>query len=314
MIPGAPPPSVPELMRAQDRLTFVYVEHSVVHRDANAVTATDARGTVHIPTAALGTLLLGPGTSVSHQAMVLLAESGTTAVWVGERAVRYYAHGRPLARSSRLLNAQAELATNRQSRLRVAREMYTMRFPDEDTRGLTMQQLRGREGARIRRVYRENSERTGISWERRDYRPDNFDAGDAVNRALSAANSALYGTVHAAVVALGCAPGLGFIHTGHDRSFVYDVADLYKADTTIPTAFDIAADEFADIGGTTRRTMRDRMHEDRILERCVRDIRRLIIGNDDEGADEGWGADVVALWDGADRVVAGGTNYEDVDW
>lgn len=313
MIPGAPPPSPRELVRAQDRLTFVYVEHSVVHRDANAVTATDARGTVHIPAAALGTLLLGPGTSVSHQAMVLLAESGATAVWVGERAVRYYAHGRPLARSSRLLIAQAELVSNRRSRLKVAREMYAMRFPDEDVRGLTMQQLRGREGARIRRVYRENSERTGITWDRRDYRPEDFDAGDAVNRALSAANSALYGTVHAAVVSLGCSPGLGFIHTGHDRSFVYDVADLYKAETTIPTAFDIAAEEFADIGGVTRRTMRDRMHEAHILERCVHDIRR-ILGGESAEVDDGWNADVVALWDGTDGAVAGGTNYEDVDW
>lgn len=314
MIPGAPPPSVPELVRAQDRLTFVYVEHSVVHRDANAVTATDSRGTVHIPAATLGTLLLGPGTSVSHQAIVLLAESGSTAVWVGERAVRYYAHGRPLARSSRLLDAQAELVTNRQRRLAVAREMYAMRFPGEDTSGLTMQQLRGREGARVRRVYRENSERTGIEWGRRDYRPEDFDAGDAVNRALSAANSALYGVVHAAVVALGCSPGLGFVHTGHDRSFVYDIADLYKAETSIPTAFDVAAEEYADIGSVTRRTMRDRMHEGHVLERSVRDIRRLLTGYDDATAEQGWSADVVALWDGGDRAVAGGVNYEDVGW
>lgn len=315
MIPGAPPPSVPELVRAQDRLTFVYVEHSVVHRDASAVTATDARGTVHIPAATLSTLLLGPGTRISHQAMVLLAESGATAVWVGERAVRYYAHGRPLARSSRLLEAQAELVTNRQRRLGVARAMYAMRFPGEDTSGLTMQQLRGREGARVRRVYREHSERTGVEWGRRDYRPDDFDASDAVNRALSAANSALYGVVHAAVVALGCSPGLGFVHTGHDRSFVYDIADLYKAETSIPVAFDIAAEEYADVGAVARRTMRDRMHEARILERCVRDIRLLLTGTDEDVVtDSGWGADVVALWDGGDRVVSGGVNYEDVGW
>lgn len=101
MIPGARPPSLPELARAQDRMTFLYLEHAVISRDASAITATDERGTVHVPAAALGALLLGPGTRVTHQAMVLLAESASTVVWVGERGVRYYAHGRSLARSSR---------------------------------------------------------------------------------------------------------------------------------------------------------------------------------------------------------------------
>src|SRR5690606_17022725 len=105
---------------------------------ANAITATDERGVIHIPAATLGTLLLGPGTTVTQQAMVLMAESGSTVVWVGEEGVRYYAHGRSLATSSRLLEAQAALVTNRSARLRVAREMYAMRFPGEDTSGLTM--------------------------------------------------------------------------------------------------------------------------------------------------------------------------------
>ena len=88
-IPGPRPVEVSKLVRAQDRLTFVYVERCVVHRDANAITATDERGTVHIPAATLGALLLGPGTNVTHQAMSLMAESGSTAVWVGEHGVRY---------------------------------------------------------------------------------------------------------------------------------------------------------------------------------------------------------------------------------
>src|SRR4051812_17434284 len=195
-IPGPPPPSLPELVRAEDRLTFVYVERCIVHRDANAVTATDDRGTVHIPAAGLGALLLGPGTRISHQAMVLIGQSGATAVWVGERGVRCYAHGGSLARSSRLLEVQAELVTNRRSRLAVARRMYGMRFAGEDVNGLTMQQLRGREGARVRRLYREHSARTGVDWIRRDYDVEDFSSGDRVNQAMSAANTSLYGVVH----------------------------------------------------------------------------------------------------------------------
>jgi CRISPR-associated protein Cas1 len=308
-IPGPPPPSLPELVRAEDRLSFVYVERCVVHRDANAVTATDERGTVHIPAAGLGALLLGPGTRISHQAMVLIGQSGATAVWVGERGVRCYAHGRSLARSARLLEAQAELVTSRRSRLAVAREMYAMRFPGEDVEGLTMQQLRGREGARVRRLYREHSARTGVEWKRRDYDVEDFASGDRVNQALSTANVSLYGVVHAVVVALGCSPGLGFVHTGHELSFVYDVADLYKADITIPVAFEVAASPSEDIPADARRAVRDRLYDGRVLEQCVRDVRRLLTPSGDAPGDEVPDADVVYLWDESDDPVASGASY-----
>jgi CRISP-associated protein Cas1 len=307
-IPGARPPDLPDLVRAQDRMTFIYLERCAIHRDANAITATDERGVMHIPAAALGALLLGPGTTVTQQAMVLMAESGSTVVWVGEEGVRYYAHGRSLAHSSRLLEAQARLMTNQTTRLRVAREMYAMRFPGEDTSGLTMQQLRGREGARVRRAYREHSQRTGVPWTRRDYEMEEFGASDPVNQALSAANTSLYGVVHSVVVALGCSPGLGFVHTGHVRSFVYDVADLYKAELTIPLAFDLAADAPFDISAAARHALRDQFHGGDFLERCVRDIRHLLAPDAPEEELEGGGR-IVYLWDGSEREVPGGTGY-----
>lgn len=316
-IPGAKPVPISQLTRAQDRLTFLYLEHCVVHRDANAITAQDTRGTVHIPAATLGALLLGPGTTVSQQAMVLLAESGSTAVWVGEHGVRYYAHGRTLTQSSRLLERQAALVSNQSARLRVARRMYDMRFPDEDTTGLTMQQLRGREGARVRKAYRAHAARTGVEWTGRDYDPTEFDDGTPVNQALSAANTSLYGVVHAVVVALGCAPGLGFVHTGHIRSFVYDIADLYKTQISIPIAFDIAAREVADIGSETRRTVRDHMKDGAFLETCVRDIKALLSDDTDTPDDTIYGPeafedpDVVMLWDSNGRTVPGGVSYGD---
>jgi CRISPR-associated protein Cas1 len=247
--------------------------------------------------------------------MVLLAESGSTAVWVGEHGVRYYAHGRTLTQSSRLLERQAALVSNQTSRLRVARQMYDMRFPDEDTTGLTMQQLRGREGARVRKVYRAHAARTGVTWVRREYDPTDFDDGTPVNKALSAANTSLYGVVHAVIVALGCAPGLGFVHTGHIRSFVYDIADLYKNQISIPIAFDIAAREVADIGAETRRTVRDHMKDGAFLETCVRDIKTLLTDQAEEVTEYGPEAfedpDVVMLWDTNGRTVPGGIAYGD---
>lgn len=316
-VAGAPPPRRPELVRAQDRMSFIYLERCIVHRDSNAITARDERGVVHIPAAAVGALLLGPGTNVTHQAMMLLAESGSTAVWVGEQGVRYYAHGCSLASSTRLLEAQAALVSNRASRLAVARAMYALRFPGENTSGLTMQQLRGREGARVRRCYRHHAERTGVYWNSRNYDPGNFEAGDVINQALSAAHTSLYGVVRAVIVALGCSPGLGFIHTGHELSFVYDIADLYKADVTIPTAFDVAAAEPADVGAETRRALRDKFYGGSFLDGCVRDIRRLLLPDEHEDGDANiddheWpDDDIVQLWDESGWRVAGGTNYED---
>lgn len=309
-IPGVPPADIPDLVRAEDRLSFLYLERSVIHRDSNAVTATDDRGIVHIPAATIGVLLLGPGTSITHQAIALLADHGATTIWVGERGVRYYAHGRSLASSSRLLIAQAEAVSRRDRRLAVARTMYAMRFPGEDTGQLTMQQLRGKEGARVRRTYREHAARTGIAWNQREYDRDNFAAGDPINQALSAAHACLYGVVHAVIVALGLSPGLGFIHSGHERAFVYDIADLYKAEVTIPVAFDVVASGSTDITADTRRAVRDRLHDGAILSRCVRDIRVLLQPQPSGPIDEE--ADSLGLWDEHGFEVAAGRNY-DVD-
>ncbi len=170
-VPGARPPELGELVRCEDRISFVYFEHCIINRKDNAITVTDNTGTIYVPAASLSVLMLGPGTNVTHQAMTVIGENGATVIWVGERGVRMYAFGKPLTHSSTLLQQQARLVSNNQKRLAVAREMYQMRFPGEDVSRLTMQQLRGREGARIRKVYRILSKETGVEWDKRTYNP-----------------------------------------------------------------------------------------------------------------------------------------------
>ncbi|SHE65646.1 type I-E CRISPR-associated endonuclease Cas1e [Alkalibacter saccharofermentans] len=292
---GIEKPEIQTLPTMKDRISFLYVEKAVLNRNDGAITVTDARGTVNIPSASLGILLLGPGTKISHRAIELIGDSGTSVVWVGERGVRYYAHGRPLTSSSRLLVRQAELVSNVRSRIEVARKMYQKRFPNEDVSLLTMQQLRGREGARVRAVYRNESKRTGVVWNGREYNPHNFENSDVVNMALSAAHACLYGVAHSVIVAMGCSPGLGFIHTGHERSFVYDIADLYKAEITIPIAFEVAAENPSDISSITRRRVRDAIFDGRLLKDMVSDLRELLLENDSE--DNELGVDILNLWD-----------------
>ncbi|GAB3108605.1 type I-E CRISPR-associated endonuclease Cas1e [Streptomyces calidiresistens] len=296
-----------DLTRIGDRVSFVYLERCTVHREDNAITATDADGVTHIPSATIGTLLLGPGTRVTHQAMSVLGECGAGVVWVGEQGVRFYAGGRALTRSSGLVEAQATAWANRRTRLEVARAMYRLRFPDEDPAGCTRQDLLSREGRRLKECYRRESARTGVPWRRREYNRDDFSAGDAPNQGVTAAAQCMYGIAHAVVTALGCSPGLGFVHSGHERSFVLDVADLYKTDVAIPAAFDAAAEGTEDVATRTRRALRDRINQTGLLDRCVKDIRNLL--GYDGTRDTGDSPDRVTLLGDGDLHVESGRNH-----
>lgn len=305
-IPGMARPELQALPQIGDRMTFLYLERCVLNRQDSAITVTDDQGTVFVPAAAISVLLLGPGTKVTHRAMELIGDAGVSILWVGEHGVRYYAGGRALTHRAELLIRQAELVSNTRLRLGVVRQMYSMRFPNEGVSKLTLQQLRGREGARVRSVYRKAAKEWNVPWNGRTYDPDDFAGGDPVNQALSAGHACLYGAAHAVIQALGCSPGLGFVHTGHECSFVYDLADLYKADITIPLAFEVAATaDREEVGSVMRRRTRDAMVQYHLMERMVRDIRTLF-------AQEGeapTGENAVYLWDDKRGLVENGRSY-----
>jgi CRISPR-associated protein Cas1 len=307
MTSGIKKPKLQALPRVSDRVTFLYVEHAKINKQDGAITVTDSRGIIRIPAAIVGVLLLGPGTDVTHRAMELIGDTGTSAVWTGERGIRHYAHGRALSHSTKLLVKQAELVSNVRSRLAVARQMYQMRFGNESVSTLTMQQLRGREGARVRSIYRKESKATGVPWTGREYDPEDFTGGTPINQALSAAHTALYGLVYSVVVALGLSPGLGFIHTGHDLSFVYDIADLYKADVTIPIAFRVASNpDVENIGRETRLAVRNAFVDGRIMERITKDLYNLMGEGENDVT-----VDLINLWDDKEGLVAHGVSYEE---
>ncbi|WP_030764187.1 MULTISPECIES: type I-E CRISPR-associated endonuclease Cas1e [unclassified Streptomyces] len=307
-----------ELTRAAERISFIYLERCTIHREDNAITAEDADGTTHIPSATIGTLLLGPGTRITHQAMSVLGESGAAVAWVGEQGVRYYAGGRSLNRSATLVEAQATQWANQRTRLEVARAMYRLRFPDEDPAGFNRQELLGHEGRRVKDCYRAEAKRTGVPWRGRQYVPGDFTAGDTANQAVTAAAQCMYGIAHAVVAAMGCSPGLGFVHSGHELSFVLDVADLYKTEIGIPVAFNAAAEGGEDVGSRTRRALRDRINKARLLDRCVDDIKGLLLtGQPNAPATEDLseGKDQVTLRSDRDIAVPAGRNYaETVTW
>lgn len=304
---GAKKSELFELPRISDRITFLYIEHSKLNRQDSAITVANQEGIVKIPAATISVLLLGPGTDISHRAMELIGDSGTSVVWVGERGVRQYAHGRALSHSSRLLERQAKIVSNTQLRLQAAKKMYQMRFVEEDIAMLTMQQLRGREGSRVRSVYRKQSQKYNVKWEGRSFDPDDFESGSVINQALSSAHFALYGLVYSVIAALGVSPGLGIVHTGHDMSFVYDIADLYKADVTIPISFEVASEykEADDVGRITRLKVRDAFVDGKLIGQIVKDIMYILNYSESDEIS----VDLINLWDPKVGLVQHGTNY-----
>ena len=238
-LPGAPPPKPIPL---KERAALVFVERARLDVIDGAFVAIDAHGNrTHIPIGGVACLMLEPGARISHAAVSLASRAGTLVVWIGEAGVRLYAAGQPGgARSDKLL-WQASLALDPAARLRVVREMYRVRFDEQAPLRRSVDQLRGIEGARVRRTYDLLARQHGVAWKRRRYDPDDWDAADLPNRCLSAATACLHGLAEAAVLAAGYAPAIGFLHTGKPLSFVYDVADLWKTRTVVPEAFRVAA-------------------------------------------------------------------------
>ncbi|APT18717.1 CRISPR-associated protein Cas1 [Amylolactobacillus amylotrophicus DSM 20534] len=305
---GRKKPNVSELSRISDRVSFLYLEHVKINRRDNAILVTDEQATVLVPAAIISVLLLGPGVDVTHRAMELIGDLGASVVWVGERGVRQYAHGRALSHSTVLLQEQARLVSNSKMRVSVARKMYQLRFPNEDVSKLTMQELRGKEGARVRKIYANSSKTTGVAWDKRQYNPDDFTSGTPINQALTAANVALYGLSYSVVAALGLSPGLGFVHTGNDLSFIYDFADLYKGEYSIPIAFNVVKNlqPDDDIGRITRLAMRDAFVDGKLMVRMVKDLKYLFNTKEIERIE----SDVLNLWDDKEGLQKFGVAYD----
>lgn len=304
------------LPKVRDSWTYLYAERCVIEQDDKAIALFDDQGKTPVPCASLSLLMLGPGTKITHAAIRTLAENGCLVAWTGEQAVRFYAQGMGETRSSANLLRQALLHADVVQRIKVVRRMYELRFPEPLSAALTLQQIRGKEGIRVREMYARWSRETGVKWDGRAYKQRDWNRATPINRALSTANSCLYGVAHAAIVAAGYSPALGFIHTGKMLSFVYDVADLYKADITIPAAFRCAASGEHKLESRVRHICRDLIREQRMLSRIVDDLERVFDVSHSGVVPEAdlhdrFDALPGGLWDPDEGEVDGGINYGD---
>lgn len=234
-----------------------------------------------IPIDRLACLMLGPGTSISQDAIKACANSGCLVLWTGESGVRVYSAGQPGGASGAHILHQAALILDPQKRLLAARRLYRRMMGKEPPANRSIEQLRGLEGVWVRNRYAELAKLHGIVWNGRNQK-----LSDAANQAVSMATSTLYGVTEAAILALGYSPTLGIMHGGDPRSLVFDMADTVKFRTVVPLAFEMAAahGDAKDLSGLVRCGCRDMFVKEKLLDLLVDIIQEVISAVDDDFA------------------------------
>ncbi len=304
------PSNLQLLPKFTDRLSYLYVEHCTVERESNSITLTAMEGedlySTQVPVCDISLLMLGPGTKLTHSAMDVLSRNSCLVAWTGEEGVRLYAFGTGGTHSASRLLKQARLVSDPLLRLEVSRRLYCLRFPEALDPEVTIEQLRGKEGLRVRNLYKQHAEKYGLDWQGRSYDRNKWQGADPANRALSSANACLYGVCHAAILSMGFSPALGFIHTGKQLSFVYDLADLYKMELCVPVAFEQAMAGGDDIDRRVRIALREQFRESKLITRIAADLLSILGPDDDDS--ELYDGDP-ALPGGLVGDVAGGVSY-----
>ena len=238
-------------------------------------------GDYAIPMQGVSMILLGPGSTVSHDALRLLAYARTALAAVGEDGVRLYTAPPLIPDRSGLARLQARLWSDDDLRVMTARRMYAWRL-GEVLPHRYLDVLRGIDGARMKETYRLHAERIGVSWRGRRYDRANPMTADLPNQALNHAASAVEAAAAIAVAATATIPQLGFIHEDPGQSFVLDIADLYRDTLTIPTAFaaaKIAAERPGEpVERLTRRRVGARLARDGIIPAMIDRIKELFQG------------------------------------
>lgn len=274
-------PPLETLAMARDRWTPLYLEHGRLEVDDSSVKWIGADGLLcRLPVATISSLLLGPGTTVTHAAMKACADSNTPVCWTGEEGMRFYAFGLAPNHDNDMPRLHATAWADKRRHVEIARRMFRMRFPDVDVNARSVRELRGMEGLRVRALYAELGLKHGVTWKGRNYDRSNWDVSDDINRALSAASASLYALCAAVVCSLGYLPSLGFVHDAGTLPFVYDVADLYKHLTSIPAAFAAVRQRAGagvedDGGELVRKLLKQRVEEERLLQRMPKDLAAL---------------------------------------
>ncbi len=268
------------LLQVKDKYPFIYLERGRLEIDDSSIKWIDCdANVVRLPIATVNTLLLGPGTSVTHEAVKVMAAANCSVCWVGEDSLLFYAVGQSPTADSRNFRKQMQIAANPKKALEVARRMYMRRFPGEDLKNKGLKEMMGMEGYRVNKYYAEMAEKYSVGWKGRSYKPGKFELSDITNQVLTSSNAALYGILSSSIYSMGYSPHIGFIHSGSPLPFVYDMSDLYKDTLCIELAFSLSKR----MGGRYNRYLvseafRERVIEMDLLGKIGKDIKEMLEG------------------------------------
>ena len=269
------------LPKWRDRLTPLYLEHTRIDVDDSSVRSVSAAGTLPIPIATITSLLLGPGTSITHAAIKACASVNLPIFWVGEDSLHYYSGGASFTADNSNLRLQLKYASSSEFALVVARRLFTYRFPSSECASASLAQLRGMEGLRVRKTYEELGKKYRVIWKGRKYLPNQLWVSDSINRAITIANVALYAFCTSMILSLGFSPALGFIHLDGPLPFVYDVSDLVKYETSYSAAFQAVRDHTNPDTSQIFAILSRLIIQERVLER----LPKLVMGVFDDSPD-----------------------------
>ena len=220
--------------------------------------------------------MLGPGTTVTHAAIKTCADCNTPVCWIGAQGMRFYSYGVSPTHDNARARLQAKLYVSKKEREKIARRMFVMRFGDEElVRKKTVKALMGMEGQRVKDLYMKMGNNYGVTWKGRNYDPNNWMVADELNKAVSAANASLYALVTAIITSMGYLPQLGFIHSAGTLPFVFDIADIYKPETTLEAAFQTISINPKATEKDVLTRLKQIIEQTRLLRRIPRDISRL---------------------------------------
>lgn len=270
------------LPQVKDKYPFLYLERGRLEIDDSSVKWIDSDGNViRLPIATINTLLLGPGTSITHEAVKVMAAANCSVCWVGEDSLLFYAVGQSPTSDSRNMREQMLLATNKEKSLEVARRMFAKRFPFAELKEKSLKEMMGMEGSRVRQFYEKKAVEYGVGWKGRNFQPGKFELSDITNQILSSTNAALYGILTSAIYSMGYSPHIGFIHSGSPLPFVYDLADLYKEKLCIDLAFFLTLDMAGKYNkAKVSSEFRKRVIEMDLLSKIGPDIKAMLEGEE----------------------------------
>ena len=274
------------LPQVKDKYPFLYLERGRLEIDDSSVKWIDCDGNVvRLPIATINTLLLGPGTTITHEAVKVMAAANCSVCWVGEDSLLFYAVGQSPTANSRNMRTQMLLAADDEKSVEVARRLFAYRFSLAELDGKSLKEMMGMEGYRVRQLYEEMAAKYNVGWKGRRFQPGKFEIGDITNQVLTSANAALYGILTSAVYSMGYSPHIGFIHSGSPLPFVYDMADLYKEWLCIDLAFSLTLELAGKYNkAKVASVFRKRVIEMDLLAKIGPDIQNILEGGKNVGS------------------------------